>query len=131
MNLNNTQKLLVAGVVVVAAYYLFRKKPLAVADIKSSVPAPAPQNAISGIEVADLRKKKAPTELAFSGVKAPLKEPLYIKPRNLNPNIYDRGIGDEVNFYGNIRNGATMNISSACKTADKSKRMPSELPQIN
>lgn len=131
MKLTNTQTLVLAGVAVVAAYMLLRKKPLAVSDIKSNTPAPAPQNILRGIEVADLGKKKAPMELAFSGFKSPIKEPLYIKPRNVVPSIYDRGIGDEVNFYGNIKEGSTVNITSACKSADKRKRMPSELPQIN
>lgn len=131
MKLTNTQTWVIAGVAVVAAYMLLRKKPMAVSDIKSDKPAPAPQNPLRGMEIADVGKKTAPMELAFSGFKSPVKEPLYIRPRNVVPSIYDRGIGDEVNFYGNVKEGATVNINTACKSADTRKRMPSELPQIN
>jgi len=99
-------------------------------EIKVDKAAPTPNPLQLGVTVADL-KKKGGMELAFTGVKAPLKQPLYIKARNVVPSVYDRGIGDEVNFYGNLQGDTTVNISSACQAANRRKRMPSELPKLN
>ena len=132
MKLSNSQIYGIVGAVAIIGYFVFRKKPLLVKDIKGIQNAPTPKQPIVGIEVSEL-KKKGTSELQFTGgFKSPLKEPLYIKPRNVIPNVYDRGIGDEVNFLGNMIDGkATVNITNACKCADKSKRLPLEIPKIN
>jgi hypothetical protein len=132
MKLSNSQIYGIVGAVAIIGYFVFRKKPLSVQDIQKDKDAPTPKKPIVGIEVSEL-KKRGTSELQFTGgFKSPLKEPLYIKPRNLIPNVYDRGIGDEVNFLGNMLEGkATLNISNACKCSDKSKRLPLEIPKIN
>lgn len=130
MKLTQTQTLVVVGIAAVAAYMLLRKKPLSVADLPSDKAAPMPTPLQTGITVSEL-KKKGNMELNFTGFKSPVKHPLYIKPRNVVPSIYDRGIGDEVNFYGTYEGGATVNISKACKAADTTDRLRSELPKIN
>jgi len=130
MKLTKTQTLVAVGIAAVAAYMLLRKKPLSVADLPSDKAAPFPNPLQTGITVSDL-KKKGNMELNFTGFKSPVKQPLYIKPRNVVPSIYDRGIGDEVNFYGTYEGGATVNISNACKETDRRDRLPSELPKIN
>jgi hypothetical protein len=130
MKLTQTQTLVVVGIAAVAAYMLLRKRPLSVADLPSDKAAPLPNPLQTGITVSEL-KKKGNMELSFTGFKSPVKQPLYIKPRNVVPSIYDRGIGDEVNFYGNLQEGATVNISNACKATDRRNRLPTELPKIN
>jgi hypothetical protein len=130
MKLTQTQTLVVVGIAAVAAYMLLRKKPLSVADLPSDKAAPLPNPLQTGITVSEL-KKKGNMELNFTGFKSPVKQPLYIKPRNVVPSIYDRGIGDEVNFYGNLQEGATVNISNACKATDRRNRLRTELPKIN
>lgn len=131
MKLSKSQIAGIVGAVAIIAYFVYRKKPLSVEDIKGIQDAPAPKPSIGGIEVAEL-KKKGGTELQFTGgFKSRIKEPLYIKPRNVIPNVYDRGIGDEVNFLGNMQEGnATINIQKACKCADKTKRLPLDIPKL-
>jgi hypothetical protein len=130
MKLTQTQTLVVVGIAAVAAYMLLRKKPLSVADLPSDKAAPLPNPLQTGITVSEL-KKKGNIELNFTGFKSPVKQPLYIKPRNVVPSIYDRGIGEEVNFYVNLQEGATVNISNACKATDRRNRLRTELPKIN
>jgi hypothetical protein len=130
MKLTQTQTLVVVSIAAVAAYMLLRKKGVSVSDIPSVKAAPLPNPLQTGITVSEL-KKKGNMELSFTGFKSPVKQPLYIKPRNVVPSIYDRGIGDEVNFYGNLQEGATVNISNACKATDRRNRLPTELPKIN
>lgn len=45
-----------------------------------------------------------------------LKKPIYIRPTNSIPNVYDRGIGDNVNCNGGYMNaiGFTDNLKSNC-----------------
>ena len=131
MKLSNSQIAGIVGAVAIIAYFVYRKKPLAVGDIKGNQNSPAPKPPIVGIEVAEL-KKRGGTELAFTGgFNSRIKEPLYIKPRNVIPNVYGRGIGDEVNFLGNMQEGnATINIDRACKCSDKTERLPLEIPKL-
>lgn len=131
MKLSNSQIYGIVGAVVIIGYFVFRKKPLQLQDLKGSKDAPSPKNPVVGIEVKEL-KKRSGTELNFSGgFKSRVKEPLIIKPRNLIPNVYDRGIGDEVNFLGNIQGENIINIDRACRCTDKNKKLPSEIPKIN
>lgn len=132
MKLTNKQIAGIIGAVVIIGYFVYRKKPLAVEDIKGIQDAPSPKQPIGGIEVAEL-KKKGGTELQFTGGnKNRIKEPLYIKPRNVIPNVYDRGIGDEVNFLGNMQqSNATVNIQKACRCSDKTKRLPLDIPKLS
>lgn len=132
MKLKNSQVLGIIGAIAIITYFVYRKKPLSVKDMGKPKDSAIPKQPIVGLELTEL-KKRGGSELQFTGsFKSPLKEPLYIKPRNVIPNVYDRGIGDEVNFLGNMIDGkATVNITNACKCSDKSKRLPLEIPKIN
>ena len=49
-----------------------------------------------------------------------LKKPIYIRPTNSIPNVYDRGIGDDVNCNGGYMNasGFTDNLKYNCKQSN-------------
>jgi beta-lactamase regulating signal transducer with metallopeptidase domain len=130
MKLSNSQILGIVGAVAIITYFVYRKKGLLVKDLKANKNAPTPKQPIVGIEVSEL-KKKGSTELQFTGGKQNIKSDLIIKPRNVIPDVYDRGIGDEVNFLGNMTGGgATINIDRACKCADKRQKLPLDLPKM-
>jgi len=61
-----------------------------------------------------------------------IKKPIYIKPTNSIPNVYGRGIGQEVNFNGSSKDTTPTNIQSACKSSmNKRKAMgQSSLPVL-
>jgi hypothetical protein len=110
-------------VIGISAYYAYRNKQLKTEDLQKTKDV-TPVNPVDTIG----KRKLGLSDLNFTGKN--VKNDLIIKPRNLIPNVYDRGIGDEVNFYGNMTE-STVNISSACKYADKKKKLPIGLPKIN
>jgi hypothetical protein len=68
-----------------------------------------------------------------------VKDPIRVKPQNLIPDIYDRGIGDDVNFQGssgdegfyhNLSGKDTINISSACKCSPNTKIYKTDIPKL-
>ncbi len=129
MKLSNSQILGIVGAVAIITYFVYRGKGMSVKDLKANKDAPTPKQPIVGIEVSEL-KKKGSTELQFTGGRQNIKSDLIIKPRNVIPNVYDRGIGDEVNFLGNMMGEATVSIDNACKCADTQKRLPLDLPKM-
>lgn len=112
-------------VIGVAAWYSYKRKQVEVQDLQKTKDA-TPINPVDTIG----KRKLGLSDLNFSGGGRNVKSELIIKPRNVIPNVYDRGIGDEVNFYGNMTN-STVNISDACKCADTKKKLPIGLPKIN
>ena len=69
----------------------------------------------------------APKDVVYSTGKEPMlgangsldsyiniKKPIYIKPTNSIPNVYDRGIGQDVNFSGSCKDTTPTNIQCAC-----------------
>lgn len=129
MKLSNSQILGIVGAVAIITYFVYRGKGMSVKDLKSVKDSPTPKQPIVGLEISEL-KKKGSTELQFTGGRRNIKSDLIIKPRNVIPNVYDRGIGDEVNFYGNMTSEATLNIDRACKCADTKERLPLDLPKM-
>jgi len=129
MKLSNSQILGIVGAVAIITYFVYRKKGLLFKDLKANKDATTPKQPIVGIEVSEL-KKKGTTELQFTGGRRNIKSDLIIKPRNVIPDVYDRGIGDEVNFLGNMMREDTLNIDRACKCADKKDRLPLDLPKM-
>jgi hypothetical protein len=129
MKLSNSQILGIVGAVAIITYFVYRKKGLKVQDLKGVKDSPTPKQPLVGIEISEIKKKNF-TELQFTGGRQNIKSDLIIKPRNLIPNVYDRGIGDEVNFLGNMTGVATLNIDKACKCADTKERLPLDLPKM-
>ena len=63
-----------------------------------------------------------------------LKKPIYIRPQNSIPNVYDRGIGQFVNYSGGYMNasGFHENLATACnaKTVRKSGATNIDIPIV-
>ena len=63
-----------------------------------------------------------------------LKKPIYIRPQNSIPNVYDRGIGDFINCSGGYMNaqGFHENLATACNpiTVKKSGATSIDIPII-
>jgi hypothetical protein len=63
-----------------------------------------------------------------------IKKPIYIKPTNLIPSVYDRGIGQEVNCNGYM-NAVGGSIQKNCNEVNMGKtyanaQLPLDLPQL-
>jgi hypothetical protein len=152
----NTKTLLGIGGVAILAYILFRnKKKVEVFDLQKE-----PTNVIPAV----FRRKKdivtlddlssnsqartgiggpikvRNSRLILDEIKVPLKEPIIINPINLIPNIYDRGVGQELavsasgevqGYYENMAGVCTEQIQNACKcTSEKQERLPLNIPQL-
>jgi hypothetical protein len=152
----NTKTLLGIGGVAILAYVLFRnKKKVEVSDLQKE-----PINVIPAV----IRRKKdvvtlddlssnsqsrtgiggpikvRNSRLILDPIKDPVKQPVIINPINLIPNIYDRGVGQEINlaasgeiqgFYENLAGTCTEQIQNACRCNDKKQdRFPLNIPQL-
>lgn len=122
-------KLLIAGVAVGVLYLLTRKKPLQVEDLKKTSPAPSPsdtkkQSVQSPVESAKVSANFAgfpKVAIRTEDIRV-VKRPIYIRPQNAIPNVYDRGVGQEVNATGghfNVSGACSENVQKACQCADK------------
>lgn len=110
----------VVGTILLLRYYN-KKKDVKVADLKNEnppiivgVPTPAPTPAPSG-----LTGNPITVDLLGNGIKPPI----FVRPQNLIPNIYDRGVG--LPMYMNATGGAPVNIQQACRCA--AKKTPPEV----
>lgn len=121
--------LILGGVIYIVGYKLYKyyKKPSSVLVSGSSANTPK--------DVVYTTSKEA--MLSANGSLDSLiyiKKPIYIKPTNLIPNVYDRGINQDVNFVGSSKPTPPTNIQSACKGTmsqqKNSSQYPSELPVL-
>lgn len=147
-----TNTILGLAVLGFAAYYLLRKKPVKVEDLQKQPDNVIPsviKNAKAEVTVSDLssRRKsrlgpKQPVIVKSARVildveKPALKKPIYQNPINLIPNVYDRGIGQELNFdgndgfYNNLGGDCTVSIQDACGCMKDSRpRYTLDIPQL-
>jgi len=152
----NTKTLLGIGGVAILAYYLFRnKKNVEVSDLQKEpanvIPAVV-KNLNNQVLVSDLSSnsqartgiggpiKVRRSRLILDQIKVPVKAPIEINPINLIPNVYDRGVGQEINlaasgeiqgFYENMAGTCTEQIQNACKCSrDYKPRYGLDIPQL-
>jgi len=115
------------GVIYIVGYQLYKyyKKPTSVLVSGSSDNAPKDVVYSTGKE-SMLGANGSLDSLIY------IKKPIYIKPTNSIPNVYGRGIGQEVNFNGSSKDTTPTNIQSACKSSmNKRKAMgQSSLPVL-
>ena len=100
------------GVIYIVGYQLYKyyKKPTSVLVSGSSDNAPKDVVYSTGKE-SMLGANGSLDSLIY------IKKPIYIKPTNSIPNVYGRGIGQEVNFNGSSKDTTPTNIQSACKSS--------------
>jgi hypothetical protein len=58
-----------------------------------------------------------------------VKKPIYISPKNLIPNVWDRTVGESI--YMNATGGEYFNIQKACKCSSKKTKPKSILSEFN
>lgn len=155
----NTKTLLGIGAVGIIAYLLLRKKSpkssrVAVLDIPKdpiNVIPPIVKNLDNQVLVSDLSSRQGASgiggavkvrrsRLILDDIKVPLKAPIIINPTNSIPNVYDRGVGREINlaasgeltgFYDNMGGTCTDQIQNACKCTQEVKpRYSLEIPKL-
>lgn len=120
-----TKDILLVGGVALIAYLLLRrrKRPMVVSDIKTTVSAPTPAPSVKAAFNDVLRKNPVVVE----DIVVPVKKPIMIPATNLIPNIYDRGVGQAVDFgasgerYYNMSGICSENVAEACKCSVKTK----------
>ena len=141
----NRNTLLTLAVLGVAAYFLLRKKPQA-KEIGQAPSVDTGNKTVEGVDkgtkaetTATLKAKgvKVPKRklLLVDEIKVPVKEPIYVSPVNLVPNIYDRGVGQPLmasgEAYYNMSGVCTEDIQKACKCQEnKSKDYKLEIPSF-
>ena len=98
------------GVIYIVGYQLYKyyKKPTSVLVSGSS--ANAPQDVVYSTGKEPMLGANGSLDSYIN-----IKKPIYIKPTNSIPNVYDRGIGQEVNFSGSCKDTTPTNIQCACK----------------
>lgn len=151
----NTKTILGVGAVAVLAYLLLRnKKKVEVSDLQKepvNVIPPVIRNLKNQVLVSDLSSKQGASgiggpvtvkrsRLILDQVKVPVKAPVIINPTNSIPNIYDRGVGREINlsasgeisgFYDNMAGTCTDQIQNACKCTQENKpRYSLDIPKL-
>lgn len=151
----NTKTLLGVGAVAVLAYLLLRnKKKVEVSDLQKdpvNVVPPVIRNLSNQVLVSDLSSKQGASgiggpvtvkrsRLILDQVKVPVKAPIFINPTNSIPNVYDRGVGRELNvsasgelsgFYENMAGTCTDQIQNACKcTQERKPRYSLDIPKL-
>ena len=123
--MTSKKKILYGIGAVVLGYYLYRyfKKPKSVLVQGSDKSTPDQVQYSTGKE-----------KLLSASGELNVKTPIYIKPQNSIPNVYDRGIGQDVNFSGGFRyaNGSPENLQTQCSMnkVKTSQATLTELPKI-
>lgn len=141
----NRNTLITIAVLGLAAYFLFRKKPQA-KEIGKAPDVNTGNKTIEGVDkgtkaetTATFRAKGVrvpkPRLLMVDEIKVPVKEPIYVSPVNLVPNIYDRGVGQPLMAKGeafyNMSGTCSEDIQKACKCQEnKSKDYKLEIPSF-
>lgn len=152
----NTKTLLGIGGVAILAYYLFRnKKKVEVSDLQNgpvNVIPPVIRRKKDLVILDDLSSnsqartgvgglvKVRNSRVVLDDIKVPVKTPIRINPINLIPNVYDRGVGQEINlaasgeiqgFYENMAGTCTEQIQNACKCSrDYKPNFQLDIPQL-
>ena len=127
--MTNTKKLLLYAGVVVVGYHLWKyySKPKSVLVKGSDADTPEKVEYSTGKE--GMLGSDGSLDTMIN-----LKKPIYIRPRNSIPSVYDRGIGDFVNGCGSYMNatGFAENLSTACnaKTVRKAGATSIDIPII-
>lgn len=117
----------VVGTLLLLRYYS-KKKPVKVEDLKNDnppivvapSPTPAPSQPASAL---------TSNPVTLSALGSGVKPPIYINAENLEPNIYDRGVGAPM--FMNATGGAPTNIQAACKCAGSNRPKKTILSQFN
>lgn len=136
--MNRNTLLTIAGLGVLA-YFLLRKKKTDAKELGQAPETPTTNKIIEGVDAGT--KAKTTATLRAQGVrvpkkrlvlvediKVPVKEPIFISPANVIPNVYDRGVGEPTMSasgadygYYNMSGICSENVQSACRCAEKSK----------
>lgn len=147
-----TNTILGLAVLGIAAYYLLRKKPIKAEDLQKQpdnvIPAVI-RNYKAELKVSDLssrgRSRSGPQQpvivkssrVILDVEKPSLKTPIYENPINSIPNVYDRGVGQELNFsgndgfYNNMGGDCTVSIQDACACMKESRpKYMLDIPQL-
>lgn len=117
--------ILLLGGVALLAYLLLRrrKRPMVVSDIKTTVSAPTPAPSAKAAFNDVLKKNPVLVE----DIVVPVKKPIMIPATNLIPNVYDRGVGKDVDFgasgekYYNMSGICSESVAQACNCSVKNK----------
>ncbi len=127
--MTNTKKILLYAGAVVVGYHLWKyySKPKSVLVKGSDADTPEKVEYSTGKE--SMLGSDGTLDTMIN-----LKKPIYIRPTNSIPNVYDRGIGQYVNCSGGYMNamGFHENLATACN-AQNVKKMGNtsiELPVI-
>lgn len=91
-------------------------------DIKTTVSAPTPAPTVKAAFNDVLRKNPVVVE----DIVVPIKQPITIPATNLIPNVYDRGVGQFVDFSGsdryyNMSGVCSESVADACRCSVKDK----------
>ena len=121
-----TKDILLLGGVALVAYLLLRrrKRPMMASDIKTTVSAPTPAPTVKAAFNDVLKKNPVVVE----DIVVPIKKPIVVPATNLIPNIYDRGVGQPVDFdssgerYYNMSGVCWESVSNACQCSLKDKQ---------
>jgi len=127
--MTNTKKVLLYAGVVVVGYHLWKyySKPKSVLVKGSDADTPEKVEYSTGKE--GMLGSDGSLDTMIN-----LKKPIYIRPQNSIPNVYDRGIGQFVNYSGGYMNasGFHENLATACnaKTVRKSNATSIDIPIV-
>lgn len=115
--------------VILLARYYNKKKPVVTSDLKNENPpvvvAPTPTPGPVG-SASPLTSGPVTVNALGSG----LKRPIYVSPENLEPNGYDRGIGQPI-YMNATGSDEYTNIQQACKCSNKKEHGRTILSQFN
>lgn len=135
--MTKTQKyLLYGGVLYVVGYLVWKKlqKPKSVLISGSSNNKPEDVKFATGKEMGADGITIYDTNSGSIDRLINIKKPIYIKPTNQIPNVYDRGIGQEVNCNGYM-NAVGGSIQKNCNEVNlglknKATQLPLDLPKL-
>ena len=127
--MTNTKKILLYAGAVIVGYHLWKyySKPKSVLVKGSDADTPEKVEYSTGKE--GMLGSDGSLDTMIN-----LKKPIYIRPQNSIPNVYDRGIGQFVNCNGNYMNasGFHENLATACnaRTVARNGKTSIELPIV-
>lgn len=127
--MNNTKKVLLYAGAVIVGYHLWKyySKPKSVLVKGSDADTPEKVEYSTGKE--GMLGSDGTLDTMIN-----LKKPIYIRPKNSIPSVYDRGIGEDINCSGGYMNamGFHENLATACnpKTVKKMGATNIDLPIV-
>jgi hypothetical protein len=121
--MTKTQKYLVYGGAIYLIGYLvwkkFYQKPSSVLVSGSSDDLPEDVNYVTAKELgADGTTYYNTLSGRLETMFKPMKKPIYISPKNSIPNVYDRGIGQDIDFLGFMNASGGDTIQNNCNKAN-------------